>query len=185
MTGTKSKEIWVPVSGLEDLLEVSNHGRVRSFTRAIETKRHGVPVRYELPGRLRKLHKTRGYEQVLVWPPKNHPKRTGRSLHIYVHRLVATAFLPADASRTFVNHKNGVRHDNRVENLEWCTVSENILDRYRRNPMTPVGNRKFSDEQIAKVRSLRSEGKTCKVIGGVMGMPEITVYFIVSGRRRI
>lgn len=47
-----------------------------------------------------------------------------------VHRLVACAFLKPDSDRNFVNHKNGDRNDNHVENLEWCTHSENIKHAY-------------------------------------------------------
>lgn len=98
------KEIWRPVAGYEELYAVSSLGRVKS----LNYNRTGVEKF------LKPAKNKGGYLQVVLC-------RNGKKKCIKVHRLVATAFLPNPEGLPEINHKDEVKTNNIVGNLEWCS----------------------------------------------------------------
>lgn len=135
------KEIWKYINGFYGEFSVSNYGRVRSETRWCEHKRYG---RFIKKGKLFVLSEnSRGYLSVTL-------SHNGKSYSKFVHRLVAEAFIPNPANKPQVNHIDGNRKNNTVDNLEWATQSENNLHSYRKLGRIKIGLR-GKDCKIAKV----------------------------------
>ena len=101
------QEIWKKVVGFEGLYEVSLFGKVRSI------KRNGTNG-----GILKEFTNKIGYKIVVL--SKNNIQKT-----ILCHRIIAQAFIENPDNKPTVNHKNGIKNDNRIENLEWATYLEN------------------------------------------------------------
>ena len=102
------KEIWKKLSWAENYL-ISNLGNVFS----LKSKRL-----------MKKNVSNRGYERVTI-----------KGKQVSVHRLVCIAFLEEDKNKKIVNHKNGIKTDNKIENLEWVTCRENTMHYYSSIPL--------------------------------------------------
>lgn len=112
-----SKEIWKDIPGYEGRYEVSNLGRFKSINRKINVFNK---AKRALPDKIFEPHKDcRGYGIVTLG------RKSYRS-----HRIVAKAFIPNPKNKPQVNHVDGNKMNNCVDNLEWCTASENIVHRY-------------------------------------------------------
>lgn len=96
--------IWKDIPGYEGLYKVSNTGKIFSCV----TNRE-----------LSVIQKSDGYTGITLCD-KDHNKKQYR-----IHQLVAKAFIPNPNNYPFINHKNEIKNDNRVENLEWCSIKYN------------------------------------------------------------
>lgn len=145
---------WRAVKGYEGYYEVSSTGAVRSLDRTVPDSKNGMR---RVGGRVMKQSenkdKTRGGDgYYVVNLRKFHISRV-----VQVHRLVAEAFLPNELNMPTVNHKDGNKHNNNVENLEWATYSANnlhALDNGLRKPRSNVVVQKsISGDVIATYQS--------------------------------
>lgn len=114
-----SHEVWKDILGYEGIYQVSNFGKVKSLKRATKNQ-HG---KQEIILKQR-THRD-GYLRVNL-------KKEGKMKVQTVHRLVASAFLDNENNLVAVNHIDGDKTNNKLSNLEWCSIGENTKHAYKK-----------------------------------------------------
>lgn len=113
--------VWADVKGFEGVYAVSTKGYVMSLSRTIWNGKSYFKSKDKL---IKGNIIGKGYSQVTLWKNKK------RHMHL-IHKLVATAFIPNAENYPQINHKDGNKANNSVENLEWCNNSQNQLHAWR------------------------------------------------------
>lgn len=138
-------ELWKPMFGYETSHEISNMGNVRSITRSVERSNGRM---LNLKGRpLKSFVDNRGY---LLIKPNNKSER--------IHRLVALTFIPNPEGKRDVNHINGDKLVNTVDNLEWATPKENKQHAIRLGLSDFSGMLMYNEQKKKRVHMLDLEG---------------------------
>ncbi len=157
------EEIWKDVPSFEGIYQASNLGRIRTLYRTI----NGV-LGHVIKTRINE----RGYERVRIRVNK-------RTKHHQAHRIIAMAWIPNPENKPQVNHINGIKADNRIENLEWVTRSENIIHSFYVLKNKRIG--KLTDTQIVEIRSSKLNDK-----GNPMHVKHnISIQMVFRIRRRL
>lgn len=130
-------EIWKPIPEYENY-EVSTWGRVRNSS-----------------GKILKIKKNkRGYSRIILSKKCKHKS-------FFVHRLVALAFLPNPENLLQINHCDGNKENNKIDNLEWISFRENIIHAQVNLLLAQGethGNSKFKEEEILEIRKIYKKG---------------------------
>ena len=162
------QEIFKDIPGYEGRYQVSNKGRVKSFGNDKHRKEKILkPIKTKL-----------GY--LIIGFYKNDKYRRFR-----IHRLVLSTFI--GKSSLDCNHKNGIKTDNRLENLEYCTRSENIIHAFKIGLKTQIGeknsNHKLIEKQVVKIRKLYKTKKyTQRELAKMFNISRRTISDIVRKR---
>lgn len=151
-----SKELWKPITGYEQFYEVSNLGKVRCVERLIVMPTYTYIKKSK---ELTQFKDGRGYLHVKLYDGSGNPKSWT------THRLVALTFIPNPENKSSINHINGNKLDNRLENLEWCTHAENMKHASKLNSWDKsryVGENndlsKLTNEQVLTIREEYKNG---------------------------
>ena len=178
-------EIWKDVVGYEGYYKVSNLGRVKGVERQF-TQFNSLTKNYNtktLPEKIMKPHEDKdGYLKLQL-------TRDGEHNKFFVHRLVALAFIPNTENKPQVNHKQGNKKDNRVDMLEWNTVSENQQHAhdnklYECQRGETNGHAKLTEAQVRKIHELYSGGNiTQQYLADMFGVAGNAISRIVNGLR--
>jgi hypothetical protein len=170
------KEIWKDIPNYEGKYQVSNLGRFKSFNKTNKLKESkGIDT-----SRILKLRKSKcGYLYTVISVDKK--RKT-----IKPHRIVGDVFIENSLNKLCINHINGIKSDNRVENLEWVTHSENIIHAHKNGLKKGVRGEKshlskLTIKEVEKIRLIYSKGKLSQSkIGKLFNVSQGQIYRIVS-----
>lgn len=161
------KEIFKDVIGYEGLYQVSNLGRIKSLSNN-KLKKEKI---------LKQNVSNCGYKTVCLSKKNKYKTYT-------IHRLVANNFLSNNDNKRTVNHINGIKTDNRLENLEWCTTSENTKHAYN-NGLINVSkaenhvNSKLTNVQVLEIRAIGRSLKQ-REIAEMYGVSQVIISNILN-----
>lgn len=174
-------EIWKDVIGYEGLYLISTFGNIKSLDKTVKSGTLNNPTRF-IKGKQLKLRPDQdGYFRVSL--TLNFKKK----IH-FVHRLVLSTFVENKFNKPQINHKNGIKSDNNLLNLEWCTLSENRSHAYAtglQNGLSRRGEKsnfaKLTKDQVITIRAEYVPYKvTQKQLGIKYGITQSGIQHIIK-----
>ncbi len=167
-------EEWKDIIGYEGLYQVSNLGRVKSLFRFSKRKNYVITIQEKL---LKILNGPKGYNLIRL-------SRNGILKTYRLHRLIAQAFIPNPENKPEVNHINGNKKDNCVNNLEWVTSAENMQHAHKNNLASKRfgsnnNNTKLLEKDILYIRAIANK-KSVKELAILFNVNVQAIYKIIK-----
>ena len=174
----EATEVWKDIKDYEGHYQVSSIGRVKSLARLVESRKGVFGNKKELI--LKTAKNRKGYLCVKLCKVVDDLSVSKKGI---IHRLVANEFLENASNKPQVNHKNGIKDDNRVGNLEWSTASENVIHSLVNNLKIPQkgsehGMSKLTEKDVLEIRAI-GRTKTLKEVGNMYGVDMSLISLIL------
>lgn len=172
-------EVWEEIPNYNGIYFVSNLGRVKSIDRNVFNKGNNSNC-FRKGKVLRPNKDSGGYLYVGLYSVDGN-----KTSSIKIHRLVAHAFCDGYSEGLEVNHKDGIRHNNTVNNLEWVTKSQNMRDVYKRGFNTngeKGNNSKLKDSDIGVIASLYDQGVSQGIIAKAFNVHQATISNVIRNK---
>lgn len=160
------KEEWKDIKGLEGYYQISNLGNVKSIDREVIANINGgkkilrgKPMK--LSESVNKRRENYGYYLVV------NLRKNGKNKVWFVHRLVAEAFINNPNKYPIVNHIDGNKHNNKADNLEWCTYAHNNIHALNNGLRKPRGASisQINIEDNKEIATYRSISEASRITG--------------------
>ena len=167
-TDLKEGEEIRDIDGYGGLYAITSRGRVWAYPNSTRSKGHWLKPRID----------NNGYARVGLYLGNKKYKL------IFIHRLVAMAYIPNPQNKPCVNHKDFNRKNNKVENLEWCTELYNV--HYTRDNNLEFNSNSYkklsplSEEQVLLIPTLLNYGFSVKLISKLYNVGHITIRNIIT-----
>ena len=166
-------ETWKDIRGYEGTHQASNLGKIKTKKRTVKSCYNSTQIRKSVVLAEDKTNNS-GYIQVCI-------AVNGKKITKSVHRLVMLAFKPQDNEKLIVNHIDGNKHNNNLNNLEWCTHKENDEHSLRLG-LKPIGEQsgmsKLTDMQVYTIREMILMGCKQKDVAKMFKIAETNVSAI-------
>lgn len=175
------EEIWKDIPGYEGLYQVSTLGKIKSLPKKWIVRNGGTHITKEF---IRNGEIGRGGYLYINLCKRSKPKT------FLIHRIIAQTFIFNLGNKPCINHKDGNKLNNNVENLEWCTYSENHKHAYKLRLMNREGERhhlhKLTEIQVMEIKKImknkNNERGIWAKIAKKFNVHPMTISGIVCGR---
>ena len=172
-------ETWRDIKGYEGLYAISSTGRVKRLARnRIIATGVNKPLKEKMIKTFKGKH---GYIHVNLW-------KNGQMKQHRIHRLIMLAHTEKPQNKNVINHIDGDKTNNILENLEWCTSKENTMHGFETGLMKK-GERhsqaKLKDVQILDIKRIYSEGESSqRYLARKFNVTQATIWRIVNNKSR-
>ncbi len=133
------------IPGYEGYYEIDRKGSVRSIKRVIKTEKGNITINSK---NIKPRNNNNGYLEIRL-------SKDGKTKTKFIHRLLAMTYINNINNKPEVNHINGTKLDNRLDNLEWVTKSENMQHAYKTGLIRPKGIKvidKVTGEEFTSIK---------------------------------